>query len=133
MPHLLGIDHIALTVRDLGASEPFYERMFGFPAVADLGGESLRRRIFALPSGTTIGLTQHDGAPGEGAADAFSPFRPGLDHLGFGVANREELQGWADHLTAAGIEHSGLVEVPYGIALSLKDPDGIALEFFLGL
>ena len=57
---------------------------------------------------------------------------PGLDHLGFGVADREELQAWADHLTAVGIDHSGLVEVPYGIALSLKDPDGIALEFFLG-
>jgi len=38
--------------------------------------------------------------------------------------------GWADRLAALGIKHGGIVDVHYGSALSFKDPDGIALEFF---
>ncbi len=38
---------------------------------------------------------------------------------------------WRDHLDAVGIAHSGIVEADYGLALSVKDPDGNALEFFM--
>lgn len=86
------------------------------------------RRVFALPSGQLLGLTRHDSVA---AGDAFEPARPGMDHVGFGVADRAELEQWRDHLDSVGIGHDGIVEADYGLALSLKDPDGNALEFFV--
>jgi catechol 2,3-dioxygenase-like lactoylglutathione lyase family enzyme len=128
MPSFSGIDHIAVTVSDLDISTAFYEKLFGFEPIGSLDGEGLSRRLFRTPGGTNIGLTRHD----RGAEGAFDPFTPGLDHLGFAVTDLDELGRWAEHLDAAGIENSGLVAASYGTALSLKDPDGIALEFFVG-
>ena len=128
MPEFSGIHHLALTVSNLEASVSFYQRVFGFSPVGELDGENLQRRLFALPGGTNLGLTEHHRT----TTGRFSPFEPGLDHVGFGVSTRAELQGWADHLTSVQIAHSGLVDAPYGTALSFIDLDGIALEFFVG-
>ena len=127
-PTIGGVHHVAITVRDLEASVAFYERLLGFGPVAELAGEGLRRRLFALPGGTNLGLTQHERSTDE----TFSPFRPGLDHLGLGVASRDDLVAWVTHLDAVGIAHDGIVDVDYGSAVSLKDPDGTALELFVG-
>lgn len=127
MPTLTGIDHVAITVSDLGASSAFYERLFGFGPIGFLDGDGLSRRLFRLPSGTNIGLTQHE----RGAGGRFDPFTPGLDHVGFAVEGLDELRAWAAHLDAVGFANSGLVEADYGTALSVKDPDGVALEFFV--
>lgn len=128
MPTLSGIDHVALTVRDLDASAAFYERLFGFPPIGGIEGDGLTRRLFRLPSGTNIGLTVHD----RGTNGRFDPFTPGLDHLGFAVDGIDDLREWQAHLDDSGIANSGLVEASYGTALSVKDPDGVALEFFVG-
>jgi len=127
-PTIGGVHHVAITVRDLDASVAFYERLLGVGPVAELAGEGLRRRLFALPGGTNLGLTQHD----RGVDGDFSPFRPGLDHLGLGVASRDDLVAWVAHLDAVGIAHDGIVDVDYGSAISIKDPDGTALELFVG-
>ncbi|MGO2750744.1 MAG: VOC family protein [Pseudoclavibacter sp.] len=129
MPTFTNIHHLAVTVRDLDASVAFYERVFGFEPATEIDDEQLHRKLFALPGGTNLGLTQHD--RGHGASESFSPFSPGLDHIGLTVETRDELEAWASHLSEHGIEHSGIVEAPYGYALSFKDPDQIALEFFV--
>jgi glyoxylase I family protein len=64
-----------------------------------------------------------------------------LDHRQLGVresylrhplqANTDELDKWHYKLTEMGIEHSEIVESPYGHHLNFKDPDGIALELFV--
>ena len=126
MPRFSGIHHLALTVRDLAASVAFYQRVFGAPPAAQLEGQDLRRELFALPGGTNLGLTEHTPT----TTGTFTPFQPGLDHLGFAVDSREELALWAEHLTSLGIAHGGIVDVSYGSALSFRDPDEIALEFF---
>lgn len=128
MPRLTGVHHLALTVSNLDVSAAFYERVLGFPPTSELTGDSLHRRLFTLPSGTNLGLTEHDPT----TTETFSPFRPGMDHVGFGVDTRDELLAWAQHLTDSDIVHSGLVDAPYGTALSFTDPDGTALEFFVG-
>jgi catechol-2,3-dioxygenase len=80
-----------------------------------------------LDGRTLFGIHQHDrGAPDE----TFSEFRVGLDPVGFGCANRAELETWLTRLGELGIEHGGIVDAPYGSGLSFRDPDGIALEFF---
>ena len=55
----------------------------------------------------------------------------GLDHVGFACADHDAIVTWRDHLDGLGVEHSGIVEADYGEALSVKDPDGNALEFFV--
>ena len=62
--------------------------------------------------------------------EKFSELRVGLVHVGFGCADRAQLENWVTRLGELGIERAGIVDAPYGSALSFRDPDGIALEFF---
>jgi glyoxylase I family protein len=81
-----------------------------------------------LPGGNTLlGLHQH-GTPAP--EEDFSEFRVGLDHLSFAVTDRSELEKWAQRLDELGIAHGQIRDAGYGSALSFRDPDGIALEFF---
>ncbi|MDP9115962.1 MAG: VOC family protein [Actinomycetota bacterium] len=81
-------------------------------------------------SGLYVALTKHRHPDSE---LAFNARLPGLDHLAFGVATRQELDAWADRLTAAGIAHDGVQASPNtGFTLvAFRDPDGIALELYL--
>jgi catechol 2,3-dioxygenase-like lactoylglutathione lyase family enzyme len=128
MPAIPAIHHVAMSVSDLAVSEPFYTKLFGAEPAMTLADGPFRRRVFALADGQLFGLTQHDSARGD---DRFDPVRVGLDHVGFGCADPDAVATWRDHLDSVGIEHSGIVEADYGLALSVKDPDGNALEFFL--
>ncbi|OLM20302.1 MULTISPECIES: VOC family protein [unclassified Pseudonocardia] len=128
MPEFPAIHHLALSVTDLQVSEPWYVKLIGAEPAMTLSDGPFHRRVFALPSGQLLGLTRHDDVDG---GDSFSPSRPGMDHVGFGVGDRSELQRWCDHLDAVGIAHDGITEADYGLALSFKDPDGNALEFFV--
>lgn len=128
MPSIPAIHHVAMSVSDLTVSEPFYVKLFGTEPAMTLSDGPFQRRVFALADGQLFGLTQHDAARG---GDRFDPARVGLDHVGFGCSDPDAVAAWRDHLDAAGIEHSGIVEADYGLALSVKDPDGNALEFFM--
>jgi glyoxylase I family protein len=48
----------------------------------------------------------------------------------FGCADRAELKKWALRLDELSIEHGEIKDAHYGSAVSFRDPDGIALEFF---
>ena len=122
------LTHVALTVRDLSVSVPWYQELFGADPVIDEDTDpDFHHTVYLLGQGTLIGLHQHaQPAP----AETFSEFRVGLDHLAFGCADRAELDKWALRLDELGIEHGGIKDAAYGSGLSFRDPDGIALEFF---
>jgi len=126
-PTALGpVTHVALTVRDLEVSVPWYRTLVGADPVLDEDTGPFRHVVFAL-GGTLLGLHSFP----EGVEDlAHSPRRPGLDHLAFGCADRTELQAWAERLDALGVAHGGVVDAGYGSGLSFKDPDGLPLEIF---
>lgn len=126
MPTISGIDHIALTVKDLTVSVAFYDSVLGARPNDTMTDGSFTRCVLALPGPTHLGLTQHD----SGSGHDFDPTTPGLDHLGFGCESREQLTSWVEHLDSLGIDHSGVQDAAYGSALSFRDPDGNALEFF---
>jgi catechol-2,3-dioxygenase len=52
--------------------------------------------------------------------------------LAFHCNSRAELESWRTHLDTLGVANSGVVDAGYGSALSFRDPDNIALEFFAG-
>jgi catechol-2,3-dioxygenase len=122
------LTHVALTVRDLSVSVPWYERLLDAKPVLDEDTDpQFHHTVYLLGNGTLLGLHQHDTpAPPE----RFSEHRVGLDHLAFAVADRSELEKWARRLEELGIEHGGIKDAAYGSGVSFRDPDGIALEFF---
>lgn len=122
------INHVAVTVRDIGVSGPWYRELLGTDPMLDEHTDGgFRHQVWLLTGGTVFGIHQHDR---EVPDEIFSEHRVGLDHVGFGCANRGELENWVNRLNELGITHGGVVDAPYGSGLSFRDPDGIALEFF---
>ncbi|MDD7939068.1 VOC family protein [Actinomycetospora lutea] len=122
------LTHVALTVRDLAVSVPWYEALLAARPVIDEDTDpDMHHTVYLLGSGTLLGLHQHRrGVP----PGSFSEFRIGLDHVAFGCPDRDELEKWSRTLDELGIEHAAIKDAPYGSGLAFRDPDGIALEFF---
>ena len=120
--------HVALTVRDLSVSVPWYEALFDAEPVIDEDTDpDLHHTVYLVGNGTLVGLHQHkQPAPNE----KFSEFRVGLDHVAFGCTSRSELEKWSRRLDELGVDHGDIKDAAYGSGLSFRDPDGIALEFF---
>src|SRR5437763_11751315 len=109
-----GIAHVAVTVSDLGHSTEWYQRLFDTKPVLDEDAGAFHHVVWMLPGPTLFGIHQH---PKLDSRDAFSELRPGLDHVGFGVGSRSDLEGWEKRLNDLGISHGGIVDAPYGSGL----------------
>jgi catechol 2,3-dioxygenase-like lactoylglutathione lyase family enzyme len=121
-----GLAHVAVTVKDLDVSRPWYEKLIGAKAVLDEDAGSFYHVVWLLDGGTLFAIhKQANPQPGD-----YTELQPGLDHVGFGVANRGDLEKWESKLNELGIKNGGIVDAPYGSGLSFRDPDNIALEFF---
>jgi glyoxylase I family protein len=125
-PTLGPITHVALTVRDLDVSVPWYQALIGDGPVLDEDTGPFRHTVFAV-GGTLLGLHQF---PEGIEATPYSPRRVGMDHVAFGCADRDELVAWERRLDDLEIVHGGVIDAHYGSALSFKDPDGLPLELF---
>ena len=78
-------------------------------------------------AGLAIGLHTNTGNDGEQFDDACT----GLDHVGFNVASRDDLEAWTTWLDDLGIDHSGIRtgDEPFPFATAVfRDPDNIQLE-----
>ncbi|HEY1331591.1 MAG TPA: VOC family protein [Actinomycetota bacterium] len=123
-----GLTHVALTVRDLSVSVPWYEALFGATPVLDEDTDpDFHHTVYLIGGGALFGLHQHATPAPE---DPFSEYRVGLDHVSFGVEDRDALEKWATRLDELGIAHGQIKDAAYGSGVSFRDPDGIALEFF---
>ena len=122
------LTHVALTVRDLRVSVPWYQALFGSePALDEDTDPDFHHTVYMVGNGMLFGLHQHaTPAPDE----MFSEYRVGLDHVAFGCANRGELEKWAQKLDQLRVPHGDIKDASYGSGLSFRDPDGIPLEFF---
>jgi glyoxylase I family protein len=121
------LNHVALTVRDLAVSVPWYNRLFAAEPVIDEDTDPDLHHTVYLLGGTLFGLHQH-GQPAPAAQ--FTEYTVGLDHVAFACSDHDELEAWARRLDALGIEHGAIKDASYGSGVSFRDPDGIALEFF---
>ena len=120
------ITHVAVTVSDLAVSVPWYSEVLGVEPVLDEDTGPFRHVVYLL--GTTLfGL---HGFPDLATTTKFDERRPGLDHVAFGCAGRDELEKWAARLDELGIAHGDIVDAHYGSGLSFRDPDNIAFELF---
>jgi glyoxylase I family protein len=125
-PHsapITGLSHVQLVVTDVAASARWYSAVLGLAPFADdpdTGYVALRHK-----AGKFVVVLTQTPAPRDGAAGAA---HEGLDHLALAVPDRTQLEDWAEHLTAIGIDHAGVVLEGGHPSLQLLDPDGIAIE-----
>jgi glyoxylase I family protein len=126
MPQHQGFGHVTLTVSNLERSADFYNRVFSAQTV-DTGEDPVGPYAVCMGANFMIGLRTHASTPD---GDAFVFNRVGLDHMGVHVESEAELEKGRAHLGEQGIGCDGPVSSPYGLHLHMKDPDGIATEFF---
>jgi len=118
-----GLSHVQLMVADVEVSAAWYREALGMEGFVEdpaAGYVALRHR----PSRVVIVLTADSADDRPGPADR----RGALDHLAFAVADPAKLAAWADHLTAVGIRHHGILLEDGRPSLQLVDPDGTAIE-----
>jgi glyoxylase I family protein len=120
------IAHVALTVRDLRVSVPWYAELLESEPVLDEDTRPFRHVVWMV-NGTMLGLHQF---PDTDIATPFTERRAGLDHVAFGAADRAGLERWEKRLDQLGVSHGEIHDAAYGSALSFRDPDGLPLEFF---
>ena len=131
MPSITGYLAPTLTVANLARSVIWYRKVLDLTIRREYEPPDKRQRDACLVepcTGLEICLVEYSGGP----QDAFNEFIPGLDHLEFLVAERTDLDEWAQRLDSLGIAHSGVKEPPYtrNAMLTFRDPDNIQLEFF---
>jgi catechol 2,3-dioxygenase-like lactoylglutathione lyase family enzyme len=87
-PALLGIRHVALTIRDLEAAEKFWVAVMGYEVEWRPDGDNVYLH------GARDNLALHRGEVSGGGQ---------LDHLGIAVPTAADVDAWAAHLTAHGV------------------------------
>ena len=136
-PDVVRLHHIALTVSDLEASVDWYSKVFGVQHLMDAPHAGGLGRILADDTRSLmIALHAHDRSAGE----PFHETRTGLDHVGFVVPSRSDLERWQEHLAGHGVQRaaaadrpltqSPIADEPYASVLVFRDPDNIQLELF---
>lgn len=118
----------ALYAPDLDAAKAFYGGLLGLPVIVEVAGRHVFFRVGAgvllvfdpaateVPSGNPALPVPVHGARGPG-------------HLCF-AASREEISGWRERLTAAGVVAEAEFDWPNGArSLYVRDPAGNSVEF----
>jgi len=125
VPAVEGIGHLSLTVTDVDRSVEWYGRVLGLSKMMDESHEGGYAIVMATPDfRLLIGLHHHDANEGE----SFAETTTGLDHVGFNVPGRTDLEAWVARLDELGVEHGEIEEQPYGALVTFRDPDNIQLE-----
>ncbi|CAB4323036.1 unannotated protein [freshwater metagenome] len=110
-----GFSHLQMNVRDLVASQAWFETVLGMEAFVELDDTVALKHG---PSRLVLVLSQR--AVGEGPS--------ALDHIAFAVPDGDALEAWAQELTVRGVAHDGVVLELGKPSLQLRDPDGNAIE-----
>ena len=128
MAEFPALTHVALTVRDLSVSVPWYEALLDAEPVLDEDTDpDFHHTVYLIGNGTLIGLHQHTNARARRAVQRV-PGRPRPRRLRLRRPSRARAVG--ARLDELGIDHGGIKDATYGSGVSFRDPDGIALEFF---
>jgi glyoxylase I family protein len=118
-----GLNHIILTIRDVGRSRAFYGDLLGFEVKDQADGFVFVADgvyFFFFPSSHPL------------PDDRFDEFRIGLDHLAFTAPDEDALYSLAKTLKAAGVETMGVETYHTGNKyVAFRDPDNIQLEYWL--
>jgi len=117
-PALGAVNHVAVTVSDLRASERWYVRAFDLVRIdGDIGADGTGHVTLLSPTGGWV-LALSSGSS------------PGVEHVAFTCSDREELVAWRDVLADRGVAPGTVTDAPYGSGFVVRDPDGLEVELF---
>jgi glyoxylase I family protein len=125
------INHVDLTVTDMARSRAFYQpimRYWGYEISSDRADEMVFSQADA--AGVTS-FALHPARPGS-AGKRHDRYAPGLHHLAFDAASREEVDGLIailQEIRAEILDPPAVYYEPDYYAVFFADPDGIKLEF----
>jgi catechol 2,3-dioxygenase-like lactoylglutathione lyase family enzyme len=122
-----GVHHVILTVSDVARSTYFYEQVLGTPAFP---GD---KRVRCISGGTFLLCLQYPPAHAH-PHDRFDENRIGLDHIGFAVESRTQLEELLLVLADLAVPTAGIEFDPDGAGeyVCFRDPDNIQVEFYVG-
>lgn len=127
MPDIASIHHVSLTVTDLDRSVAWYKQVLGLTELMredhpDGNGYAI---ILGQPDfSMCVGLHTHLANGSEPCNET----RTGLDHVSFGVAQRADLDAWAEHFRKLNVLQSPISDHEGYAVLVFRDPDNIQLE-----
>ena len=115
------------TVSDVARSTHFYEQVLGISAFP--GDERVR-----CISGGTFLLCLQCPPTRPLPSDRFDENRIGLDHIGFAVGSRTDLEELLVVLADLKVQTAGIEYDPDGAGeyVCFRDPDNIQVEFYIG-
>jgi catechol 2,3-dioxygenase-like lactoylglutathione lyase family enzyme len=151
---LRGVNHLALSCKDMARTVDFYSNVLGMPLIKtlDLPFGSGQHFFFDIGNGDSLAFFWFPDAPEAAPGVASPPGLPGrgpittahgsMNHLAFDVAP-EKMEEYREKLIAAGVEVTEIVnhdnspmqtsetvtDDVYVRSLYFFDPDGILLEF----
>lgn len=128
MPHVSGIHHVSVTVTDIERSVPWYCDLLGLTKLMEESHPDGTGYAVVLGKpdwSMCVGLHTHP----TNERERFSESRTGLDHIGFMVSGRAELDSRESRLAELGVEHSPVNDQGGYAVLVFRDPDNIQLEF----
>ena len=131
------LHHLALTVTDVDASVRWYQDVFGVRFVMDAPHPGGVGKVLADDAHELMIVVHHHDTNDGGL---FGETATGLDHAGFFVPTRADLEAWQEHLETNGVSRvdvadkpltqSPIVDEDYGSVLVFRDLDNIQLELF---
>ena len=128
MPDVSGIHHVSVTVTDIERSVSWYTELLGLTKLMEESHPDGTGYAVVLGKpdwSMCVGLHTHP----TNERERFSESRTGLDHIGFMVSGRAELDAWESKLTELGVEHSPVNDQEGYAVLVFRDHDNIQLEF----
>jgi len=131
-----GINHLALTVGDLARSAVFYDKVLGFLGYTRVEVPESTQTLMKTPLlawASAMGAVTMRPAKGESAQKIHDRNAPGMNHLAFEAASRDDVEKMYALLKEMGAQvldpPSEYPYFPGYYAVYFTDPDGIKLEF----
>lgn len=121
------VHHVTLTVTDVERSAAWYQALLGPAREIRRSAPDWERIRLDWPGGLVIGVTAHRRTD---RADRFDHQRVGLDHVGLACGDEAGVRAWAERLDSIGAPRGPVEHLPYGWAVTGRDPDSIPVEFF---
>jgi uncharacterized protein (TIGR00725 family) len=121
------VHHLTLSVTDIERSAAWYQALLGPAQIVRRTGPGWERVRMQWPGELVIGVTAHAATSRD---DRFDHLRPGLDHVGLSCTDEAQVRAWARRFDRMGASRGPVEDVPYGWAVTGRDPDGIPVEFF---
>jgi len=112
------LDHIVLFLSDLERCVPFYDCLLPL-----LGFRKLRDHVYVNADSIHFDLR-----PASEPERGYHRYAPGLNHLAFSAESREQIIQVREAMAAAGFEVPDVQHFSDGIALFLRDFDGMRIE-----